>query len=105
MEGHMSWTRRRRWIYGVIADAFSSRTSISRDDFLEIYIDRDAPPPISDFEAQYVPDRETLEGMIGELGRATGTGDKARSHYDRRESFVQYAEHLLRAGAGEEDAR
>jgi hypothetical protein len=101
MEGFMSWTERRRWIYGEIAVAFSSKTSISRDDFLEIYMEAEEPPPISDFEAQYVPDRETLDDIVESLGRALGVGDKAAAHYDRRESFAQYAEHLLRAGAEE----
>ena len=96
----MSWTERRRWIYGEIARVFASRTSIGTEDFMTVYIEPEDPPPISDFETQYVPDRETLDGIIEALGRSTGTGKKAESHYDRRESFVQYAEHLLRAGAG-----
>jgi hypothetical protein len=99
MEGFMSWTERRKWIYGEVAAAFSSRTGISRRDFLGIYIEPGGPPPISDFEAQYIPDEETLGDILEKLGESTGVGDKAAAHYDRRESFVQYAEHLLRAGA------
>jgi hypothetical protein len=95
----MSWTGRRNWIYGEIADAFAAKTGIGREDFLEIYIEREEPPAIGDFETQYIPDRETLDGILTALGEATGTGDKAGAHYDRRESFAQYAEHLLRAGA------
>lgn len=97
----MSWTEKRSWIYGEIAEAFASRTGISSEDFLEIYVKAEKPPPISDFEAQYVPDRETLEDILTSLGEATGAGEKVMVHYDRRESFVQFAEHLLRAGAGE----
>ena len=103
----MSWTEKRKWIYGEIADAFSSRTGISREDFLELYIEPEGPPPISDFEAQYVPDGETTEDILEELGESTGIGEKTVAHYDRRESFVQVAEHLLRAGArrgGEEQS-
>ena len=99
----MSWTEKRSWIYGEIAEAFASRTGISSEDFLKIYVEAEKPPPISDFEAQYVPDRETLEDILEALGRSTGIGDKVTSHYDRRESFVQFAEHLLRAGAEEGD--
>ncbi len=95
----MSWTERRKWIYGEVADAFSSKTGISREDFLETYIEAEGPPPISDFEAQYVPDGETLGDILEALGEATDIGEKAVAHYDRRESFVQFAEHLLRAGA------
>ena len=99
----MRWNEKRAWIYGVIAEAFASKTGISIDDFLEIYVDAEKPPPISDFEAQYVPDNETLKDILEALGRSTGTGKKTVSHYDRRESFVQFAEHLLRAGAGKGD--
>lgn len=95
----MSWTERRKRLYGAIARAFASRTAISEEDFLDIYVQADPPPPISDFEAQYVPDRETLDGILETLGESAGIGGKAASHYDRRESFAQFAEHLLRAGA------
>mgnify|MGYP001436612471 CR=1 FL=1 len=95
----MSWTDRRKRMYGAIAQAFASRTAISAEDFLDIYVEAEPPPPISDFEAQYVPDRETLDGILEALGESAGIGEKAASHYDRRESFAQFAEHLLRAGA------
>jgi hypothetical protein len=101
MEGFMSWTEKRAWIYGEIAEAFASRTGISSEDFLEIYVEAEKPPPISDFEAQYVPDSGTLDDILEKLGESTGAGEKVTAHYDRRESFVQFAEHLLRAGAGE----
>ncbi|MDD3643192.1 MAG: hypothetical protein PHQ19_07020 [Candidatus Krumholzibacteria bacterium] len=102
----MRWTERRRRIYRMIAEAFSARTSISTDDFTAIYLEPGSPPSIGDFEAQYVPDRETLETILEGLGEACGAGaEKAAAHYDRRESFVRYAEHLLRSGAlgGEEE--
>lgn len=89
-------------MYGAIARAFASSTAISEEDFLDIYVEAEPPPPISDFEAQYVPDRETLDGILEALGESSGTGGKAATHYDRRESFVQFAEHLLRAGASGE---
>jgi hypothetical protein len=99
MEGSMSWTERRKRIYAAIAGAFASRTGISEEDFIRIYVDTVEPPPISDFETQYVPDSGTLDDILESLGRAAGIGEKAASHYDRRESFPQFAEHLLRAGA------
>ncbi len=99
----MSWTERRTRVYREIAEAFASKTGISSRDFLGIYIEAEKPPPISDFEAQYIPDSETLEDILDALGDSTGVGEKAAAHYDRRESFSQFAEHLLRAGAGEED--
>jgi hypothetical protein len=99
----MTWKGRREWIYGEIAEAFASRTGIGMVDFLKIYIEGDEPPSVGDFETQYIPDRETLDDILDALGEATGTGSKARSHYDRRESFVQFAEHLLRAGAHERE--
>jgi len=95
----MSWTERRRRMYGEIADAFSARTGISVEDFLEMYMEAENPPPISDFEAQYIPDEETLAGILRSLGESTGLGEKTAVHYDRRESFVQFAEHLLRVEA------
>jgi hypothetical protein len=103
MEGFMSWTERRKRIYVKIAEAFSSKTGISSKDFLKIYIEAEKSPPMSDFEAQYIPDSETLEDILDELGEVTGVGEKAADHYDRRESFVQFAEHLLRVGVGEGD--
>ncbi|MCK4549127.1 MAG: hypothetical protein KAU49_03120 [Candidatus Krumholzibacteria bacterium] len=95
----MSWTERRNWIYSEIADAFASRTGISSKDFLKVYVEAEKPPPISDFEAQYIPDSETLKNILEALGESAGVGEKTVAHYDRRESFVQFAEHLLRAGA------
>jgi len=89
----------------MIAEAFSARTGISRSDFLRIYIEAENPPSIGDFEAQYIPDRETLSGILEQLGRASGVGaGKAAAHYDRRESFTQYAEHLLRVQPAQGDA-
>jgi hypothetical protein len=99
MEGFMSWTDRRRRIYSAIAAAFASRTGIGEDDFLKIYIEAEEPPSTGDFEAQYVPDAGTLDEILEALGETAGIGEKAASHYDRRESFAQYAEHLLRSGA------
>ena len=100
----MSWTERRKWIYGVIAGEFAARTGISGKDFLKIYVETEKPPSISDFEAQYIPDKDTLGDILEAIGESTGVGKKAIAHYDRHESFVQFAEHLLRAGAtGEED--
>lgn len=99
----MRWTERRRAIYRMIAEVFSARTAISTGDFTAVYLDPENPPPIGDFEAQYIPDRETLDGILEALGEACGAGaETAASHYDRRESFAQYAEHLLRSGALDE---
>lgn len=84
-------------MYRMIAEAFAARTAISREDFSRIYLEAADPPSIGDFETQYIPDRETLSGIFEILGRSSGVGaDKAATHYDRRKSFTQYAEHLLR---------
>jgi hypothetical protein len=97
----MGWTERREKIYFAISEAFSAKTSIGKDDFVRIYIERDNPPPISDFESQYIPDHETLEEVLEDLAELTGLdNDRVKAHYDRRESFVQFAEHLLRIRSG-----
>lgn len=99
----MSWIRKRRAVTGMLVQVFSEKTSISADDMMRIYIEPEKPLPMSDFESQYVPDEETLEDILEKLSGMTGIGDgEATRLYDREETFKQFAERLLRAGAGEE---
>lgn len=83
-----------------MADVFSERSGISREEFLEIFYDAETPPPIGDFSAQYIADEDVLEAVFSEIANLTGLdGSKAKGHYHPEETFPQYAEHLLRAGA------
>ncbi len=96
----MDWSEKRSRIREDVADAFSERSGISREDFLEIFYDAEAPPPIGDFYAQYIADEEALGQIFSALAESTGLPeDKVGDHFDPGESFPQFAEHLLRAGA------
>jgi hypothetical protein len=96
----MDWRDKRSRIRIDFADAFSERSGIAREDFFETFYDADPPPPIGDFSAQYIADEEELEQIFSEIAELTGL-DRARvkGHYHSEESFPQFAEHLLRAGA------
>lgn len=102
MSDPLSWLEKRKMMRRDIADAFSDRTGIGKDDFLEIFFDSTSPPPIGDFNSQYVADSASLEEIFSALGDLIGVGSgKIKSHYHREESFPQFGEHLLRAGAYE----
>ncbi len=97
----MSWIRKRRAIKSVLARVFSAKTSISAGDMTKRYFESAAPPPMSDFEKQYVPDEDTLDELLEDVSTEAGleSGEAARL-YDRDETFPQFVERLLRAGAG-----
>ena len=96
----MKWHDRRDRIKLDIARAFSDRSGIDDADFLEIFYDSVPPPPIGDFNSQYLADEETLDEILSALSASIGLEvSKISGHYDREESFPQFAEHLLRAGA------
>jgi len=96
----MDWREKRSRIRDDVADAFSERTGITRVDFLEIFYDAETPPPIGDFSAQYIADEEALGQIFSALASSTGlTHERVDDHYHPEESFPQFAEHLLRAGA------
>ena len=96
----MDWLQKRSRIRLDVADAFSERSGIAREEFLEVFYDSEVPPPIGDFTAQYIADEEGLEAIFHEIADRTGlAADRVRGHYHPEESFPQYAEHLLRAGA------
>jgi hypothetical protein len=96
----MKWSEKRERVRLDIAKAFSGRSGISEEDFLEVFYDSVPPPPIGDFNSQYVADEETLGEILAALSTYTGLdATKVEDHYDREESFPQFAEHLLRAGA------
>lgn len=95
-----SWLRKRNRIRREIAKAFSERCGIGFEDFLRIFYDSQAPQPISDFNSQYVPDGATLDAILAGLAESISIEPvKVRSHYKKEESFPQFGEHLLRAGA------
>ena len=96
----MKWHDRRERIRLDIARVFSDRSGIAEDDFLEIFYNSVPPPPIGDFNSQYLADEETLGEVFSALSASIGLEvSKISGHYDREESFPQFAEHLLRAGA------
>jgi len=98
----MDWSEKRSKIRDDVADAFSERSGVAREDFLEIFYDAEAPPPIGDFSAQYIADEEALGQILSALAESTGLPEeRVDDHYDPGESFPQFAEHLLRAGAYE----
>lgn len=96
----MKWREKRERIRLDIARAFSDRSGLGEAGFLQIFYDSVPPPPIGDFNSQYLADEETLDEILSALSASIGLDSaKVRSHYDREESFPQFAEHLLRAGA------
>jgi hypothetical protein len=96
----MQWHEKRRRIRLDIAAAFSARSGIGEEDFFGIFYDAVPPPPIGDFDSQYLADEETLEEILAALSASIGLDVASiERHYDREESFPQFAEHLLRAGA------
>ncbi len=96
----MNWRDKQSRIRIDVTAAFSERSGISKEDFLKIFFDAKPPPPIGDFSAQYIADEEVLEQILSRIAELTGL-DRARvkGHYHSEESFPQFAEHLLRAGA------
>ena len=95
-----SWLRNRKRIRRDIAKAFAERSGISEADFLRFFYDPATPAVIGDFDGQYVSDAAVLEEILGALSEATGLERAVvRSYFSRTETFPQFAEHLLRAGA------
>jgi len=83
-----------------LARAFSGRSGIGREDFLRVFYDAVPPPPIGDFNSQYLADDETLGEILSEISDLTGLElSRIEGHYHAEESFPQFAEHLLRSGA------
>jgi hypothetical protein len=83
-----------------MARAFSGRSGISAEDFVRIFYDPASPPLIGDFDSEYISDGAVLEEILADLSEATGLGiDRIKSHFSRTETFAQFGEHLLRAGA------
>ncbi len=104
MENSPSWLEQRRMILRDIAAVFSERTGISEHDFISIFYDSPSPPPIGDFNSQYIPESSLLDEVFTALGDRTGLeSEKIRSHFDTGETFAQFGEHLLRAGAYAEE--
>ena len=96
----MGWREKRERIRLDVARAFSDRTGIDSDDFRRVFYDAVPPPPIGDFNSQYLADEETLREILSEIADWTGLDlSKIEGHYHPEESFPQFAEHLLRCGA------
>jgi len=101
-----SWLRNRKRIRLDIAKAFSARSGIGEADFVQLFYDPAVPPVIGDFDSQYVSDAAVLDEILTALSEATGL-ERAliRSYFARTETFPQFAEHLLRAGAYSSEKR
>ena len=100
MEAPLSWLDKRKKIRADVAGAFASRSGTGVDAFLEVFYDSPAPPSIGEYLGHYIPDSDTLLEILKELAKKTGlTPKKIRTHFHRKESFAQFGEHLLRAGA------
>ena len=98
-----SWLEKREMIKEDLADSFSSRAAgISREDFIDLFLAGGSVPRIIDFNIQYLGDETVIEDIFASLSERTGL-DKSRikDHYHRDETFPQFGEHLLRAGAYE----
>lgn len=99
-----SWIEKRKRIRLDIAKAFASRSSIGEKEFLATFYDAKPPPPIGDFNSQYLSDAAVREEIFTALGEAIGLkSTKMEYHYRKEESFAQFGEHLLRVGAYAED--
>ena len=68
----MDWREKRSRIRLDMAKAFSERSGIAQEDFIEIFYDATAPPPIGDFTAQYLADVDVLEKIFYEIALLTG---------------------------------
>mgnify|MGYP006285365503 FL=1 len=97
----MSWSEKREMIEGDMADSFCGKAAgISREDFIDIFLASGPAPPIADFNIQYLGDETVLEKIFAELSDRTGLKEsRIEDHYHREETFAQFGEHLLRAGA------
>jgi hypothetical protein len=94
------WLRKRTLMRLEIARAFSARSGITAKDFLRIFYDPPFPPLIGDFDAEYLSDAAVVDEILSDMGRSTGLKIAlVRSYFSRTETFAQFGEHLLRAGA------
>ncbi len=95
-----SWLRKRNLVRDNVARAFSAKCGISLYSFLREFYDAEIPPPIVDFEGQYIPDSDTLDEILNDIARKAGLPKAAvDACFFRKESFPQFAERLLRSGA------
>ncbi len=94
-----SWIELREIMLSAVAGEFSRKTSISEEDFFRVYIAGDPPVPTGDFVSQYIPDDDSLDGILGVLARRTGLEpSRVKSLFRSHESFAQFSERLLRSG-------
>lgn len=96
------WIEKRERARKDLSNAFSSKSGISSNVFLIEYYDASFLPSIGDFEARYIPDSKTLDEIFLDLSRVMNIPVKTVSSvFSRKETFPQFAERLLRAGAYE----
>jgi hypothetical protein len=94
------WLKKRGLMRRDMARAFSARSGICSEDFLRIFYDPIFPPLVGDFDTEYIPDASVVDEILADLGRSTGLAlSVVKSYFTRSESFAQFGEHLLRAGA------
>ena len=96
----ISWREKRIRIRSDLADCFANRVGIDKKDFLKIFFSITSSPSIGDFNGQYLAGDKQLDDIFIILARKTGLDKKkVNFHYNRNETFSQFAEHLLRSGA------
>ncbi|MDD4857407.1 MAG: hypothetical protein PHD74_04785 [Candidatus Krumholzibacteria bacterium] len=94
------WLENRKRMRLDIIKAFSAKTGIGAEDFARIFYDPAFPPLIGDFDGEYISDADVLDETLSEMSRSTVLPiGIVRSYFSRKETFAQFGEHLLRAGA------
>ncbi len=94
------WLKKRALMRLDLARAFASRSSISVEDFLRDFYDPLVPPLVGDFDAEYLPDAAVVEEILADIAGSTGLAiSLVKTYWTRMETFPQFGEHLLRAGA------
>jgi len=101
-----SWLDKRESIINDIAGCFAGKSGISVKDFRDVFLVPGSASPIMDFNTQYLGDEAVLKEIFDELSDRTGLDtSRIEDHYHREETFAQFGEHLLRAGAYEKGGR
>ncbi len=100
MNMESGWVESRKTVLAIIAEEFSGRCSIGRDEFIFLYAGEECRMPMKRLISQYIPDDNTLDEILHAVASRTGLDrSKVESLFDREETVPQFAERLLRAGA------
>lgn len=99
MSDDTTWLEKRRRAREGIVAAIVARTGVTRQAFVTVFWDAEAPPTIGEFESAYMPDAETRSEIRRAIAAEAGldSGDVERC-WKRLERFPVFAERLLRAG-------